>query len=255
VKEQKLNFLTRIISAIKLDRYQELAADRITTTIKYVAKLMLILAFVVSIGITIKFNTMLENGTLEEYLLGMKEYGVQNSVTKEMIQEVTKVDRLSICIGFYLVSVLYTYAVYFLLVMMDILLLSVLGFFISRIFRIKLRYEAIYNISTYALTLPVLLNMLYITANLITGFTIEYFTIVYNVISYIYLIAAILIIKSEIIKTNIELMAIREEQQKVKRELEEQKQEQEPEEQKQEEKKEENETAPEDDSLPEGENG
>ncbi len=260
MKEQKLNFLTRISSAIKLERYQELATDKIFETIKYIAKLMIIFVLIVSIGITVKFNTMLDDGTLEDYMHEMENYGLESNITQEMIQEIKNSNRIVMCVGFYLITALYTYTIYFILVMMDILLLSVLGFFISRIFRIQLRYEAVYNISAYALTLSIILNMLYITANLLTGFTIEYFTIVYNIISYIYLIAAILIIKSDIIKTNIELMAIMEEQEKVRKELETQKQEKDTEEKgeenKKEEKSEDEKTLPENNSpLPERENG
>ena len=227
MKEQKFSFISRVISAIKLDRYQELAGEKISNAIKFIAKLMLLFALIISIGITFKFNSMLNNGTLMEYLNNMENYGLQSNITEQMVEELSTMNRSYVCLSFYAVTVLYTYVVYFILALMDVLLLSLLGFIASRIFRIRLKYEAIYNIATYSLTLSILLNMIYILANLTLGYTIEYFSIVYNIISYIYLIAAILIIKSDIIKTNIELMAVVEEQERVKKELEEQNQEEE----------------------------
>lgn len=258
MKKQEFSFFSKIISAIKLDRYQELAGEKFTVAIKFIAKLMLLFALVISIGVTFKFNSMLNAGTLIEYLNNMENYGLQSNITEQMVEEISTMNRAYVCIAFYAVTVLYTYIVYFILALMDVLLLSVLGFIVSRIFRIRLKYEAIYNIATYSLTLSILLNMLYILANLTLGYTIEHFSIVYNIISYIYLIAAILIIKSDIIKTNIELMAVVEEQERVKKELEEKKKEEQNKKEKNDnkEKKEENKEHKEEDTdnnpVPEG---
>ena len=216
MKEKRLNFITRILYAIKLEEYQELAAEKFTTSIKFSAKLMLIFALIISIAITFKFNSMLNNGTLIDNLNQMQAYGIKSNITEQMVQEITSANRIYVCMAFYFASTIYTYVSYFILALMDILLLSILGFIVSKTFKINLKYEAVYNISTYSLVLSIILNMIYICVNLMADVKIEYFSIVYNVISYIYLIAAILIIKAEIIKTNIELMAIVNEQEKIK---------------------------------------
>lgn len=75
----------------------------------------------------------------------------------------------------------------------------------------------------YALTLPILLNIIYIVVNTFTGLEIKYFSWMYTTISYIYMIVAILMIKTDLINRQVELMKIIEEQEKVKKEIEEQK--------------------------------
>ena len=75
----------------------------------------------------------------------------------------------------------------------------------------------------HALTLPIILNILYIILNAFTGYTIKYFQIMYTAISYIYMVAAILIIKSDYIKRQMELDKLKSEQEKVRAELDRQK--------------------------------
>ena len=160
----------------------------------------------------------------------------------EVVQYVKNIPIVSVYITFYITSVIYLFLVYFIVITIDVILLSILGVLTSRLISIKLKYAPIVNISIYALTLPILLNSLYIIVNTITGFEIQYFQIMYNAISYIYLVTAILMIKSEMIKQQIELMKLAEEQKKVKEEIErQQEEEKEKEEQRKKEKEEEKE--------------
>ena len=91
MKEQKFSFLSRILSAIKLNRYQELAGEKFTNAIKFTAKLMIVFTLIVSIGITIKFNNLLDSGNLTEYLNEMEKYGLQSGTTEQMIQEIENI--------------------------------------------------------------------------------------------------------------------------------------------------------------------
>jgi len=125
--------------------------------------------------------------------------------------------------------------------LIDIIILSVFGYIVSSITKIKLRYSAVYNIAAYSLTLPIILNIIYFIVNAFTGFTIKYFEIMYTTVATIYIATAILMIRSDVIKKQIELTKIIEEQDRVRAELqrreEEQKQQEEKERQKQEEQK------------------
>ena len=111
------------------------------------------------------------------------------------------------------------FIVYISSILIDILLFTILGFIVARIARLRLKYSAIYNIATYSLTLPLILNLIYFIINRITGFTIEYFQIMYTAIASIYVITAILMIKSDVIKKQYELNKIIEEQEKIREEL------------------------------------
>lgn len=103
----------------------------------------------------------------------------------------------------------------------DILILGVLGYLFGRIVRLRLKYKATFNIGTYALTLPIILNLIYIIVNTFTGFEIKYFNIMYTSISYIYVAVAILMIKAEIISQKIQLIRIKQIQKQVSEEAEE----------------------------------
>ena len=63
-----------------------------------------------------------------------------------------------------------------------------------------LKQLAVLNIVLHAITLPLLLLVIYIGVNSITGFEIEHFRMAYDAISYIYVITAILLIRSNMHK-------------------------------------------------------
>lgn len=81
-----------------------------------------------------------------------------------------------------------------------------------------MRYVAIFNMSIYALTLSVLLNVIYIAVNAFITFNMEYFSVMYSAVAAIYLVAAILILKSEFIKKQQELIKIAEAKEIIKKE-------------------------------------
>ncbi len=116
---------------------------------------------------------------------------------------------------------------YFASLLLDIILYSLMAYLVGAFIGLRFKYIAAYNISAYSLTLPTILNLIYTIFNLLTGYTIKYFNIMYVAITCIYIVAAILIIRSNIIKQQIELSKIIEEQEKVKQELERKKQEEE----------------------------
>lgn len=103
--------------------------------------------------------------------------------------------------------------------LIDIIILSVFGYIISNITRMRLKYSAVYNISAYSVTLPIILNLVYFVVNAFTGFNINYFEIMYTTVASIYIAAAILMIRSDVIKKQIELTKIIEEQEKVRAEI------------------------------------
>ena len=83
--------------------------------------------------------------------------------------------------------------------------------------------------AVYAITLPTVLNMLYLIVNAFYRYTISYFDVMYILVASIYMIAAIFLLKSEFNKKQGEVQKIVEVEKEVKEEMKE----------KQEEKKEE----------------
>ena len=251
MENTKIPFFKRLKRAIvNFESYSEFAVEKMSVAIKYFAKLMIIFSIIISIAFTYKFSNVVND---EEQLQIMQNQLLENGVDLEVINESMNYIKTNNNIQFYLTLVLsitiYCFGIFFILGLIDALLISVIGFIASRITKILLKYKPIFIMSIYALTLPIILNCIYIVANTLTGFTIDYFSIVYNVIAYIYIITAILMIKTDFIEQQRELVKIIREQQKIKHE---QKNEEEPEE-KQDEKDKDKENPPkqEPDSEPE----
>lgn len=127
----------------------------------------------------------------------------------------------SIYISFYIVMFVYMFIIYLSTTLLDAILYSFLGYITGISVNLRIRYKNVYNVAIYSMTLPIILNLIYMIVNILTGYTIKYFSILYMAITCIYVIAAILIIRSEIIKKQIELSKILEEQEKVRQEIEE----------------------------------
>lgn len=317
-EENKISFWNKIkISIFGLENYQALVVQKISKTLGYLAKLMMILVFLLTIVLTYRFGITLnnvkqyiENNILDAYfedntltiipkesdsksiiiededILNGKLIIDTNNLTEEEISNYTdevksytngivilkdkiifktsstavsstilfsdiagrynivKVDKQDIInilsgsdiwvlyITFFIIMYIYLFIVYFSTILIDALIYSLLGHITGIISRLRLKYSGTYNIAVHALTLPVILNFIYIIVNNITGYTIKYFDIMYMAITCIYIITAILMIKSDVIKKQMELSKIISEQEKVKAEMERKEQEKREEEEK-----------------------
>lgn len=317
MKEEKISFLKKVIICIKdFEKYLELAASNVKTTLIYLMKLIAIFTIVVT-GIFIyvisgQINSVhnyiekeisqieykdgilqisnnepiiienniniissiiidtsdIEKQKEEEYIqkvqdrtsgiIFLKEkilikadmsnaivtysyrelseaYGIQNFDKTYILEQFTGTNIVSLYVIMFLIAFFYLFIIYFVDVLINILLLAAMGYFTSIILRLRIKYSAMCNIASYSLTLPILLNILYVIVNYFTGFEIEYFDIMYIAVSYIYIITSILLIKADMIKKGRELAKIIEEQEKVRQEIE---RKQEEERRKEEEKKE-----------------
>lgn len=304
-EENKISFWKKIkISIFGLEEYQKLATQRVGKSIGYLAKLMLIFVFLISLVVTYRFSTVvnsakqyieneveevhfednilrvklkdenkqaivveetemlngkvvIDTGDLTEeqvtkYEEAVKGYnngiivlkdkmifktGMASISTNISYQDISqryhivKLDKQdvvnmlsgtmiwSLYIAFFATMLIYLFIIYFSTVLVDALLYSLLGYITGIFSRLRLKYSATYNIAVHSLTLPIILNLVYMMINLSTGFVIKYFDIMYLAITCIYIIAAILMIKSDMIKQQIELSRIISEQEKVKQEL------------------------------------
>lgn len=190
--------------------------------------------------IVLRNSFSMESSTTYEQL--GKSYEL-NNITKQGILSYITNKNMSVMFATLVIgSTIYLFIVYLIQILLDILLLSIIGFLFSRIIGIKFKYKQIFNMSTYAITLSFLLYMIYIVVNLFTGFIVKYFGVAYNTISYIYIITAMMMIKSDLTKEKIMVGKIVQEQRKVREENkteEENRDEEDKKEEKQKEKKEE----------------
>ena len=171
----------------------------------------------------------------ENNVINEQEYTYQDfikSYTQEDIKEFNKAELIEYMTGTGMYNYYYRYAIsafislliYSLVseLLLNALQLAILGLVTTLVARIKITFVAIYNMAIYALTLPTILNIIYIVINYFTTFTTNYFQVAYITIAYIYLAAAIFIIKDDFIKKQQEVEKIKQEQKKVKEEMEKQ---------------------------------
>ena len=194
--------------------------------------------------IWLKNKVIIYNDGVEEgyyYSDTLSQFNI-NEFQKSDIMDLVSNNNIYIIYG--LVGVLVTFAMYFIVTLIDILVLSAFGLITMYLTKIRIRYRAIFNMSVYALTLSVILKLLYVFLNMFIEFEIKYFDFMYSAIGYVCLVAAIFMIKSDLIKQQIELMKIMNEK-KQEQEEEVQEEQEEQEEKEKEEKKEDKEEKPE----------
>ena len=167
-------------------------------------------------------------------VVGTINYSYKDTFEQMGITEFNKQDVINYTNGsgmfklyasLFLTIFVYSFIMYFLTTISNVVLLSIFGFITTLLAKIRMRYVAIFNMSVYAITLSVILNMLYIGVNVFVPFSMEYFQVMYVAVAAIYLVAAILILKSDFIKKQAELMKIAEAEEIIKKENEEEKRE------------------------------
>ncbi|MBO5478151.1 MAG: DUF1189 domain-containing protein [Clostridia bacterium] len=164
-------------------------------------------------------NEMLAQSMQYKYEDIIANYPITEFDKQGVIDLISNIDMVSLYISIFIVMFIYLYIIYLATTFVDVVMLGVLGYIIARIAGMKIRFKATFNIGVYALTLPILLNLIYIVVNTLTGFEIRYFNWMYTTISYIYVIVAIFMIRADFINKQAELMRIIEEQEKVRQEM------------------------------------
>lgn len=194
--------------------------------------------------IILKDKAILKN----EAVVGVVEYNYKETLESMQITEFTKEDVINIAnstqiltlyASIFITIFIYSFIMYLLTTLSNVIMLSAFGYLATWIAKIRMRFVAIFNMSIYALTLSILLNMVYVAINIFVNFNIQYFQVMYIAVAAIYLVAAIFIIKSDFIKKQQELTKIAEAQVIVKKELKEKEEEDRKEEEKRQKEKEE----------------
>lgn len=149
----------------------------------------------------------------------VQSYGITEFTKQDVVKHIESMNPISIYASIYFVIFVYLFLAYGISILLDVILLSLLAYIVSRISGIRLKFAPSFGIAVHGITLPVILNLIYIIVNLFTGFTIKYFQLMYSTISYIYVIVAILMIKTDFIQRQMELIKLEQEREKVREEL------------------------------------
>lgn len=164
-------------------------------------------------------NSMTTNNNFETYSYedALKLFNYNDNIMnkQDLINKINEVKPSVLYISLYLAFLIYMFTSYFIATLFETLLLFIMGYFTCKLVNLNLKNNQIYNISIYALTLPILLNTIYIPVKLIADFNIEYFQIMYTTISVIYLVTSILMMRTELTKQQSEVQKIQEVQKQI----------------------------------------
>ena len=128
---------------------------------------------------------------------------------------------ITLYVSIFITIFIYSFIMYLLTTISNAVFLSIFGYLTTWLARIKMRFLAVFNMSIYALTLSIFLNMLYIAVNVFIDFRMEYFQVMYVSVATSYLVATIFLLKTEFMKQQLELMKIAEAQEIVRKEMQE----------------------------------
>lgn len=109
-----------------------------------------------------------------------QNYNIQDTNKQSIIDFTSSEYMTKTYIIFIAIILLYLFIGYFIKIFIDVLTLSLIGFLLSRIIGVKFKYKSIFNMSVYALTLSIILSLIYLVVNIFTGFQIVYFDIAYD---------------------------------------------------------------------------
>lgn len=163
-------------------------------------------------------ETTLENYNYKDLFA---ELGVTEFNKEDLVKYLTGNQMYNVYLNLFFTLFVYAIIIYAINAFAYILLVSIIGYVTSSALRLKIRYVAIFNMAVYAVTLPTLLNMVYIVANTIWSYQINYFGVMYVLIASIYIIAAIFMLKAEFNKKQSEVQKVVEVEKEVKAEAEE----------------------------------
>lgn len=182
--------------------------------------------------IILKDKVVLKNqsiaGTINyDYNEMFKQMGITNFTKQDVINYAHSSQIVNLYISIFLTILIYSFIMYFLTTISNIVFLSIFGYLTTWIAKIRMRYVAVFNMSVYAFTLSIILNMIYVAINIFVEYNMEYFQVMYVAVAAIYLVAAIFILKADFIKKQAELIKIEEAEAIIKKQLEEKEREEE----------------------------
>ena len=225
-EEKEIPFFKKVIISIKdFEKYPKLASRKWSVVLAYMLKLLAIFTIITvfSFLFTILSGSEIKNSAISSG----QQVILINNLRNYIAENFSNSNETMIYILISIISYIYIFSMYFVSIAIDVILIGAFGYFTAIIVRLHLKYSAMCKIAVYSLTLPIILNAIYILIQTFSTFEIKYFEAMYIGIAYIYMVTAILMIKTDIMKNQKELTKILQEQERIRQELEKQKQEEE----------------------------
>ena len=136
------------------------------------------------------------------------EMGITEFNKQEIVEYLTSSNMMSVYLNLFLALFVYAFVIYYINTLCYIAIIALVGYVATLILKLKIRFVAVFNMAVYAVTLPTILNIIYLIVNAFYNYTINYFDIMYMLVASIYVIAAVFMIKSEFNKKQGEVQKI-----------------------------------------------
>lgn len=205
-KKVNMNFLKKIkISIFDFDKYYTIAGESFKRTTLYLAEIIIIFSLVIALIFLFKIDKIFSD--YDAYKASNDSSTYTYKITDGYTLTGSQMDILANAgLGNIFVYLwIFTFIVYFITGLINALAISVIGIITEKFIGLPLKYSAVYAISVSALTLPTILQLIYIIINFYTGFTMNYFQVMYLLIAYVYILAAMLMLRSNLIKKKTEV--------------------------------------------------
>lgn len=151
----------------------------------------------------------------------LQQLGITEFNKQDLINYLSSNKIMPTYLSLFAVLVIYSFAIYLINTLLNVLAISIFGYLATLIVRMKIKYRAIFNMAVYSITLVTILDMVYIFVNQIFNIKINYFDVMYILVSCIYMIAAIFMLKSDFTKKQEQVTKIIEVENQVKQEMQE----------------------------------
>lgn len=205
-KKVNMNFFKKIkISIFDFDKYYTIAGESFKRTTLYLAEIIIIFSLVIALIFLFKIDKIFSDYDAYKACNDSSTYTYK--ITDGYTLTGSQMDILANAgLGNIFVYLwIFTFIVYFITGLINALAISVIGIITEKFIGLPLKYSAVYAISVSALTLPTILQLIYIIINFYTGFTMNYFQVMYLLIAYVYILAAMLMLRSNLIKKKTEV--------------------------------------------------
>lgn len=157
-----------------------------------------------------------------DYKDNLDAQGITEFSRNEIVDVLENGGKNQVYIFYYIFSVVTNFISIFVTFILDIIMLAIFADIIGMLVcKVKIKFREGFALGTYAVTLPILISLIYSIVNYFTGFYMEYISYMTLIIEYVYVVAVIFMIKTDRIKMQEELAKIEITRAEVAQELEE----------------------------------
>ena len=101
-------------------------------------------------------------------------YGKNEFTKQDIVNDINSINMISLCISLAFTVFLGFFITYLIMSILDIIILALLSNIVAMLLRVRMKVSALVNISVHAMTLPIILLLIYAIVLMTTGFEIKY---------------------------------------------------------------------------------